>query len=284
MSQSRNQKALNEVATTFRLLQEDLERFGAGERYWRSWDRSKLWVSAALKAQSYMELAMEAMGEPARLAEAADPPTGWLSRKVRRLSQYLSSSASLSDGEEYLVAAAEVSQAPSIQPSAGDHCFLRGNGAVVELPDLIGMIRGQGMTGVLDVAMPSEAAKLHFQGGQLVHAFSENAPDGLRLGEILVDQGSISRERLDSLLFCHQDSPHMLGETLLKGNLVSSEQLQSALTYQIQSLFDRIFEHRKEAQFCFEPGLPETEAPRAQVNVMQLLLDSARAYDERQAG
>jgi hypothetical protein len=285
MSQNQNLKALQEVESTFVLLQEDIQRLRAGERYWRSWDRSKSWVSAARKAQSYMELAMEALAEPSRLAEQDSRPSGWLSRTVKGLTQYLSSGVGQEDEDRELVLVAnqELAEAPAISPKVSEEGVLRGNGAVVELPDLIGMIRGQGMTGILAVDMPEEKVKLHFEKGQLVHAYSEMAPRELRLGEILVAQEAISRDRLDSLLFCHEDSPSMLGETLLKGGLVSHVQLHTALAHQIQSLFNRIFDHRREAQFCFVPGLPETEAPRAQVNVMQLLLDSARAFDERQA-
>ncbi|MDF1836527.1 MAG: DUF4388 domain-containing protein [Planctomycetota bacterium] len=284
MSQSQNQSALTELESSFTLLQEDLQRFQSGERFWRSWDRSKSWVAASRKAQSYMELAMEALNEPARLAEEGERQSGWLSRTVKGLSQYLCArdACELEEVEEN--PGNPLGEAPPIAPSMGDEGVLQGHGAVVELPDLIGMIRGQGMTGVLTLDMPKETVQMHFQLGQLVHAYSESAPRDLRLGEILVTQEAISRERMDSLLFCHQDSPQMLGETLLNGGLVSPEQLQEALNHQIQSLFNRIFENRKQASFKFVPGLPETKAQRAQVNVMQLLLDSARAFDERQAG
>ncbi len=284
MSQNHNQTALERVEVSFRRFQEDLERFEAGERFWRSWDRSKEFVSAARKAQYHIESALEALGEPARLAEEGQKPTGWLSRTVQGLSQYLTSNED--DEFDDLEGAPETAlhETPAIAPSMPDEGVLQGHGAVVELPDLIGMLRGQGMTGVLTINMPAEVVKLHFKTGQLVHAYSENAPRDLRLGVVLVEQGSISRERMDSLLFCHQDSPLMLGETLLNGGLISSEQLRDALNHQIQSLFDRIFDNRKQAQFHFVPGLPETNAQRAQVNVMQLLLDSARAFDERQAG
>ncbi len=284
MSQSHNQKALEQLRSSFSTLQDDLDRFQAGERFWRSWDRSKEFVSAARKAQSYMDLALEALGEPARLAEESEKRSGWLSRTVKGLSQYLSSSEHADSEPDSEPSGSTLQDTPSIAPKVPEEGVLQGHGAVVELPDLIGMVRGQGMTGVLTVNMPAEVVKLHFQTGQLVHAYSESAPRELRLGEVLVEQGAITRERMDSLLFCHQDSPLMLGETLLNGGLVSSEQLRDALNLQIQSLFNRIFEHRKEAQFRFVPGLPDTKAQRAQVNVMQLLLDSARAFDERQAG
>jgi hypothetical protein len=284
MSQSQNKQALSEVEASFNLLHEDLRRFQAGERFWRNWDRSKSWVSAARKAQTHLELAMEALNEPARLAEQGDKQSGWLSRTVKGLSQYLTAREVDLLEDTHREPDPRQDDAPSITPSSGNEGVLTGQGSVVELPDLIGMIRGQGMTGVLALNMPNEVVKLHFQEGQLVHAFSQNAPRELRLGEILVAQEAISRERMDSLLFCHQDSPQMLGETLMNGGLVNSEQLQSALNHQIQSLFDRIFVHRKQADFRFVPGLPETQAQRAQVNVMQLLLESARAFDERQAG
>ncbi|HPF14673.1 MAG: DUF4388 domain-containing protein [Planctomycetes bacterium] len=288
MSQSHNQKALESTESAFRRLEKALETFKASERYWRSWERSRDFVLAARRAQGYLELALETLEEPSRVSGDTDPK-GWLGRTVKGLAQYLSygaqpDNAPGDDGETAPASPVE-SELPKDRPDRRVRTqALEGNSAVVELPDLIGMIRGQAMTGVLNLSLPTEEVQLHFQTGQLVHAYSENAPPNLRLGEILVEQGAITEERLQSLLYCHKSSPQMLGEILLEGGLVEPEHLQRALNHQIQCLFDRLFTYRREAHFRFEPGLPDTTAQRAHVNVLHLLLESARSYDERQAG
>ncbi|MFT7679439.1 MAG: hypothetical protein ACI8QC_003441 [Planctomycetota bacterium] len=70
----------------------------------------------------------------------------------------------------------------------------RGACQVLELSDLIGMVRNQGLTRRLLFSNDSEAVHLHFRDGDLLHAHSENTPKGLRLGEITRDP------RLDSML------------------------------------------------------------------------------------
>ncbi|MEZ6005105.1 MAG: DUF4388 domain-containing protein [Planctomycetota bacterium] len=276
MAQNHNQKALEALQETLELLQAGQGRFGQAERYWRSWERSREYVSACRKASNYLELALEALEAPLRDSED-HCGRSWIARKVKGLAQYLAQNG---DDDEELAGAAE-DTGLSTRWAGKDHGkSLQGNGAVMELPDLIGMIGAQGMTGVLSLTLPQEVVQLHFEQGELVHAYSENAPGNMRLGEILVAQGAIERERLDSLLFCHENSPQMLGEILLGGGVVDPEALTTALGYQIQCLFDRLFMHRRQAQFRFVPGLPEATAQRAKVNVLGLLLESARNYDE----
>ncbi len=287
MSQSQNQKAFQALESTLARTEEALRSFGEGERFWRSWERSKQYVGAARRARSYLEMALEALEDPLAGTEGGQARKGWLGRTVKGLAQYLSHGANDEGGEAGLEAVEAALPTGSLSDQwsgSGPGQALEGNGAVVELPDLIGMIRAQGMTGILNLTLPQEGLQLHFEGGNLVHAYSENAPVRLRLGEILVEQGAIGEERLASLLYCHRSSPKLLGEILISGGVVDQDALHKALNYQIQCLFDRLFTYRKQAHFRFEPGLPDTTAHRARVNVLQLLLESARTYDESERG
>ncbi len=283
MSSSQNQKALQALQETLEHLSAACGTYEGSERYWRSWQRSRDYVAAARRAQTLLEAALDALEEPARNVKAEENK-GWLSRKVKGLAQHWGHEEGAEDDDQSALNG-ELQDATlrNQWASKSSGQALEGNGGVVELPDLIGMIRAQGMTGILNLSLPKEVVQLHFDKGQLVHAYSENAPKSLRLGEILVEQGVMDQERLKSLLYCHKNSPKMLGEILMDGGVVAPEHLHQALHYQIQCLFDRLFTHRKQAHFRFEPGLPDTTAQRAQVNVLQLLLESARAYDERQA-
>ena len=286
MSQSHNQRALQAVHEALLRAENGLQAFQEGERFWRSRDRSKQYVAAARKAHSYLELALEALEDPLAASESEDGRKGWLGRTVKGLAQYLSQGA---DGETEGASLDSVGAAlPSNMQGEWTHFdaerALEGNGAVVELPDLIGMLRAQGMTGILNLSLPHESLQLHFEGGNLVHAYSANSPADLRLGEILVSQGAIEQGRLAALLDKHRDSPRLLGEILISGGIVRVQDLHKALNFQIQCLFDRLFAYRKQASFRFEPGLPQTTAHRAQVNVLQLLLESARTYDESNHG
>lgn len=43
------------------------------------------------------------------------------------------------------------------------------------------------------------------------------------------------------MLFCHQDSPKVLGQILLDGKLIEPPDLEAAFVFQVQALFDRLF-------------------------------------------
>ncbi len=271
MTQNHNLKALERMSDALQSLQDEIEHFGAGERFWRSGDRSREFVAAASRVQSQLETAQKILRKPDGLYGKDGKRAGWLSRAANGLLQYLGTGGD----EESEDSAVRVGITPNeVQGDSSDGGVLQGHGAVTELSDLLSRVRGQSMTGVLTLSMPDEVANLHFEAGQLVHAYSENAPRDLRLGDVLVEQGAISPEYMESLLSIHWNSPLMLGETLLNDKHISIEQLRDALNYQMQSLFDRIFEYSKQASFCFVPGLPNTNVQRAQVNLMQLLIDS----------
>ncbi len=271
MTQNRNFKALEQMDESLRSLQDEIERFKGGERFWRSTERSRDFVAAIRRVQSQLEAAQNTLREPANLNRTDGRYSGWLSRKAKGLFQYLGTGG----GGEFDESREEVRTTPNeVQGGSRDESVIEGHGAMMEVSDLIAQVQGQGMTGVLTLNMPDEVANLHFEGGQLVHAYSENAPKELRLGEVLVRQGITSPEYMESLLSLHWNSPLMLGETLLDGKIISIDQLRCALNYQIQCLFDRIAEYRKQTSFCFVPGLPKTNIPCAQVDVIEFLLDS----------
>lgn len=159
-----------------------------------------------------------------------------------------------------------------------------GDCASLPVPDLLAMLQAQGKTGVLTISHTVETINLHFDRGELVHAYSEHPPEGMRLGEILLEQGAITQKNLNSVLFDQfSASTRQIGDVLRDCGVVTDEELEQALTLQVQELFHRLF-RLADAVFRFTPGLPPAPENRARRNVVQLLLESARVHDERQAG
>ncbi len=152
------------------------------------------------------------------------------------------------------------------------------------VPDLLAMLQAQGKTGVLTITHTVETINLHFDRGELVHAFSEHPPEGMRLGEILLKQGAITQKNLNSVLFDQfSAAKRQIGDVLRECGAVTDEELEQALTLQVQELFHRLF-RLSDAVFRFTPGLPPAPENRARRNVVQLLLESARVHDERATG
>lgn len=166
----------------------------------------------------------------------------------------------------------------STQPGFSGDC------TSMPVPDLLAMLQAQGKTGVLTITHTVETINLHFDRGELVHAYSEHPPENMRLGEILLKQGAITQKKLNSVLFDQfSASKRQIGDVLRDCGVVTDEELEQALTLQVQELFHRLF-RLTDAVFRFTPGLPPAPENRARRNVVQLLLESARVHDEREAG
>ena len=160
----------------------------------------------------------------------------------------------------------------------------QGTTKALSVPDLLHLLRAQAQTGVLQVALKSEMVYIEFEDGDVVHAYSENPPPEMKLGEILVARGSISRDRLDSFLFCYTPSLGMLGQALKRGELVTENELRQALEEQVQGLFNRLFQQSDDAEFWFLRSAPRRSDGRTRMNVISLLLESARMQDEASSG
>ena len=77
----------------------------------------------------------------------------------------------------------------------------------------------------------------------------------------------------------------LLGETLLAAGRVTRKALTIALSYQVQTIFHRVFA-AEDAVFQFDEGVSLRTPADVRLNVTTLLLESARSSDEglRKAG
>jgi hypothetical protein len=148
----------------------------------------------------------------------------------------------------------------------------------ISLPDLLGFLQMHEKSGVLAVETESETFSIGFERGELAYAISDNSPKELRLGEILIARGAVSREALEAFL-ARGSTGGKLGQALEREELVTREQLGYALEHQVQQTFHRLF-NAENARFSFREGRPRSEDGNLRMNVMQLLLESARVKDE----
>jgi hypothetical protein len=157
-----------------------------------------------------------------------------------------------------------------------------GASEVISIPTLLSFLKGQRKTGLLRVALGIETIHIHLKDGDVAHAFCDNAPSGSRLGEILVEQGMLDQWLLDQLIAEHGAAGPGAGHLPLE-RLVTQEQLRAAREVQVQRLFHRLFE-ADDARFHFQEGDFVVAANGTLLNVIQLLLESARRCDESREG
>jgi hypothetical protein len=95
-------------------------------------------------------------------------------------------------------------------------------------------------SGAVTFALPIETVIVTLYDGDVINAWSSHTPVGSRLGDLLVSQGSISRERLDQFLALHRGNTRRLGKLLEAEQVVSAEDVSRALRQQMTALFGRV--------------------------------------------
>jgi len=284
-----NREALRRLENLLRRFQLGLSEVTDTARFMRSENRSTEFCERMRRSEQYLELALDAMEGrtvEGQMDEETHEVKGWLRTRLGGLVTHLTAGALHGEREESHDPGADDSSAqdgPDGTTPEGEVVHVCGDGRALGVPDLLATLQAHGKTGVLRVEHPDETIVLHIDGGELVHAYSECSPAGVRLGEILVAQGALTEERLQSVLFCHVASPRKIGEILRLGEVVSEEQLHAAVGYQIQELFHRLWS-RPEATYRFDPVLPSSSDEGAKWSLTSLLLESACRSDERDRG
>ena len=159
----------------------------------------------------------------------------------------------------------------------------QGNSWTIPLPELIGFLAYGRKTGVLWVDSPKENFLIGLENGRLMHATSDRTPEGLRLGEILVGLGYLTRRQLERFLETtggvESNDATLTGELLMSSGMINDEELEHALRHQVQQLFHRLID-TENAIFSFREGMQVALAYHVEQNIPQLLLESARVQDE----
>jgi hypothetical protein len=123
------------------------------------------------------------------------------------------------------------------------------------LPDIFQLIGLQRKTGVLTLTndKDGESVTVAFENGMVVMADSSARRLEDRLGNVLVKQGKITRERLDEALAVQKQTLQRLGHILSSGSAITSRDLRDALQVQISQIVFRVFRWR-DGRYQFAPS------------------------------
>ncbi|MCP5023781.1 MAG: DUF4388 domain-containing protein [bacterium] len=166
-------------------------------------------------------------------------------------------------------------EAPALNAS---HQGLQGNSWSVPMTELLNFLAFSRKTGVLWVDTPTENYMLGITDGILMHGSSDHSPEGLRIGEVLVGFGFITRRQLDRFI-ANTEGCSTTGESLLENGMITADELRHALVYQVQQLFIRLAT-QQHAIFHFREGFEVPQAYQVRMDINQLLLSTAQARDE----
>jgi hypothetical protein len=121
------------------------------------------------------------------------------------------------------------------------------------LPDIFQLIGLQRKTGLLSLKNDKEQVTVTFENGMVVMADSSAKRLEDRLGNVLVKQGKLSRERLDEALQTQKATLQRMGHILTTGNYITVKDLKDALQVQVSQIVFKVFRWR-DGEYHFEPA------------------------------
>ena len=123
------------------------------------------------------------------------------------------------------------------------------------LPDIFQLIGLQRKTGHLTLIneKDGETVTVTFENGMVVMADSSARRLEDRLGNVLVKQGKLSRERLEEALEVQEQTLQRLGHILSSGRIITAKDLRDALQVQVSQIVFRVFRWR-DGRYQFDPA------------------------------
>ncbi len=149
------------------------------------------------------------------------------------------------------------------------------------LPDILQLIGLQRKTGILTLRNDKETVTITFENGLVVMADSSSKRLEDRLGNVLVKQGKMPKERLDDALQTQKATLQRLGHVLLTNNYINSKDLKDALQVQVSQIVFKVFRWR-DGDYHFAPT-ETVEYDREHFSPMSadfILMEGIRMVDE----
>ncbi len=148
------------------------------------------------------------------------------------------------------------------------------------ITEIIQLIGQQLKTGVLKIRRGKDLVEIHFVDGMIVHVYSNYRGKKDLIGEILVKAQLITEEQLERVLKIQKDTLKYLGEILVEFQLLTKDDVLKVISTQIyETIYDLFW--WEDGNFNFDLKLVESykKIPFA-LSTEQVLLNILRMVDE----
>jgi hypothetical protein len=148
------------------------------------------------------------------------------------------------------------------------------------ITEIIQLIGQQLKTGVLKIRRGKDLVEIHFVDGMIVHVYSNYRGKKDLIGEILVKAQLITEEQLERVLKIQKDTLKYLGEILVEFQLLTKDDVLKVISTQIyETIYDLFW--WEDGHFNFDLKLVESykKIPFA-LSTEQVLLNILRMVDE----
>ncbi len=159
---------------------------------------------------------------------------------------------------------------------------LSGDLSVISISEILQVLDVQRQSGALTVSSSKSQVVLYIRNGDLDFATYTGLPEEFLLGRYLVENGAVTRAKLDEALRARQKGDtRVLGDYLVEERIVSEEDLSRALTQQTSELIYEIVRWRT-GRFRFLHNAENAMAEKAKLALptVGLMMEGFRRVDE----
>ena len=158
---------------------------------------------------------------------------------------------------------------------------LSGDISVISIAEVLQLLDLQRQTGVLSIFTRQSEITLYVKLGRLEFAASRGLRVEFRIGRYLVEDGTITKEELQTVLDNRAGSKRLLGELLIQLGMVGEEQVRRALVRQTHELVYEVVRW-KIGRFAFTVGAENAAATKAALGLETggLVMEGFRRVDE----
>lgn len=161
---------------------------------------------------------------------------------------------------------------------------LKGNLSTVNLADVFQVLSRGSSTGLLRIQAPEGPRFVEIQNGAI--SIAGRSAGRIMLGDLLLARGLVDDAALQKALELQKTSGKLLGQVLIENGLLTMQQLEEALRFQIEEEVCELFTlHRGDFDFLEGAGLDARIAPagglvRLKLELNELLMEAARRAEE----
>lgn len=156
----------------------------------------------------------------------------------------------------------------------------KGNIKEFSLLDVIQLICQSSKTGILELETENFSAKVFIKEGKLVDIKASTDNFDFKIGNYLVSRGAITEDDLQIYLEKQKKNPIRLGQILIEEGVITKEQLKQIYTGHIKSNFEKILAIEN-GKYEFVPSIVEyNDKDITPISIDLILLDSLKNIDE----
>lgn len=157
---------------------------------------------------------------------------------------------------------------------------LLGNLSVLTIENLMQLVGHAGLYGELQIKTPTNSATLFVQNGHLIYSYLEKNP--VKIGQRLIQGNYITSEQLQDCLYLFRSEPSQprLGRVLVEKGYIDQDDLEKVHKEQSKAAFFEVLSWKKGSFAFYVKAIPRNEDIFLQERIDHLTLAGVFQSDE----